>query len=87
MAILPPKVLQIPVLRPKNVKKLLGEGLPRPVPILGSGAVPTTDDTLDQFLQHAGTLFGRDPTKWEKMGELFVVSPVQLTAFADAGGH
>jgi hypothetical protein len=40
------------------------------VPILGSGSVPTTEDTLAQFLQHAGMLFGKDPTKWEKIGKL-----------------
>jgi hypothetical protein len=39
------------------------------VPILGSGSGPTTDDTLQQFLQHAGALFGKDPTKWDKVGE------------------
>lgn len=64
------QVLQLPVLRPKNLKKLLGDGVGRTVPILGSGSVPTTDDTLAQFLQHAGTLFGKDPTKWEKMGKV-----------------
>jgi hypothetical protein len=61
-------VLQLPVLRLKNARKLLGDGM-RPVPILGSGAVPTTDETLAQFLQHAGMLFGKDPSKWEKIGE------------------
>lgn len=57
------------MLRPKNAKKLLGLGPGRTVPILGSGSVPTTEDTLAQFLQHAGMLFGKDPTKWEKIGE------------------
>lgn len=59
----------MPILRPKSAKKLLGEGLaPRAVPILGSGSGPTTEDTLQQFLQHAGALFGKDPSKWEKIG-------------------
>lgn len=63
-----PQVLQLPVLRPKNAKNLLGDGM-RTVPILGIGAVPTTDETLQEFLQHAGMLFGKDPSKWEKIGE------------------
>jgi hypothetical protein len=64
------QVLRLPILRPKAAKKLLGEGLaPRAVPILGSGSAPTTEDTLQQFLQHAGALFGKDPTKWDKIGE------------------
>lgn len=62
------QVLQLPVLRPRNAKKLLGDGM-RTVPILGTGAVPTTDDTLEQFLQHAGMLFGKDPSKWENIGQ------------------
>lgn len=49
-------------------KNLLGDGM-RTVPILGTGAVPTTEETLVQFLQHAGMLFGKDPSKWEKIGE------------------
>lgn len=65
------QVLQLPILRPNNAKKLLGEGFgpPRAVPILGSGSVPSTEDKLEQFLQHAGTLFGKDPSRWEKIGK------------------
>jgi hypothetical protein len=62
------QVLQVPVLKPKAAKKLL-QGIGPRVPILGSSNVPWTEDTLQQFLQHTGTLFGRDPTKWEKVGE------------------
>jgi hypothetical protein len=61
-------VLQVPVIKAKAVKKLLAGVAPR-VPLLGNSSVPATDDTLEQFLQHVGTLFGRDPTKWEKVGE------------------
>lgn len=69
------QVLQLPILRPKNVKKLIGDGgigPPRTVPILGSGQTTTTEDTLEQFLQHAGTLFGKDPSKLEKVGTLHI---------------
>jgi hypothetical protein len=62
------QVLQVPVIKAKAVKKLLAGVAPR-VPLLGNSSVPATDDTLEQFLQHVGTLFGRDPTKWEKVGE------------------
>lgn len=69
------QVLQLPILRPKSVKKLLGDGglgPSRTVPILGSGQTTTTEDTLEQFLQHAGTLFGKDPSKLEKVGTLHI---------------
>jgi hypothetical protein len=62
------QVLQVPVVKAKVVKKLLAGVAPR-LPLLGNSSVPATDDTLEQFLQHVGTLFGRDPTKWEKVGE------------------
>lgn len=68
------QVLQLPVLRPRNAKKLLSDGLQGPqraAAILGSSNANTltTDDTLEQFLQHAGVLFGADPSKLEKVGE------------------
>jgi hypothetical protein len=68
------QVLQLPVLRPRNAKAILGGGLapPRNVPILGSGVGPSTSDTLEQFLQHAGALFGKDPSRWEQLGETTV---------------
>eukprot|EP00878_Enallax_costatus_P009356 GHUV01009778.1.p1 GENE.GHUV01009778.1~~GHUV01009778.1.p1 ORF type:complete len:367 (+),score=140.05 GHUV01009778.1:311-1411(+) len=62
------EVLQVPIIKPKNLKKLLTENAPR-IPILGSSNVPTTDNDLEQLLHHVGTLFGKDPTKWEKVGE------------------
>lgn len=63
-----PQVLQVPVLKPKHAKKLLQGVVPR-IPLLGNSSVPTTEDKLDEFLQHVGALFGRDPNKWDKVGE------------------
>lgn len=63
------QVLQVPVVKLKSLKKLLASSGPR-IPLLGISNVPTTDDSLEQFLHHAGTLFGKDPTKWEKVGEM-----------------
>ncbi|WIA12059.1 hypothetical protein OEZ85_012136 [Tetradesmus obliquus] len=62
------EVLQVPVVKAKVVKNLLAGVAPR-VPLLGNSSVPTSDDTLEQFLQHVGVLFGRDPNKWEKVGD------------------
>lgn len=62
------QVLQVPIVKPKTLKKILTENAPR-IPILGNSNVPTTDNTLEQLLRHVGTLFGKDPTKWEKVGE------------------
>lgn len=62
------QVLQVPVVKARVVKKLLAGVAPR-VPLLANSSVPTSDDTLEQFLQHVGVLFGRDPNKWEKVGD------------------
>eukprot|EP00882_Tetradesmus_deserticola_P013709 GHRQ01014559.1.p1 GENE.GHRQ01014559.1~~GHRQ01014559.1.p1 ORF type:complete len:221 (+),score=66.82 GHRQ01014559.1:175-837(+) len=62
------EVLQVPIIKSKAVKKFLADVAPR-LPLLGNSGVPSTDDTLEQFLKHVGVLFGKDPTKWEKVGE------------------
>jgi hypothetical protein len=38
------------------------------VPLLGQNVVPTVDNTLEEYLQQAGSLFGLDPGKWEQVG-------------------
>lgn len=62
------QVLQIPILKPKNAKKLL-TGIGPKIPLLGQNNVPSCDDTLEQYLQHAGSVFGKDPSKWEQIGK------------------
>ena len=61
------QVLQIPVLKAKDVKKL-AQGVGLKVPLLGQSSVPTVDNTLEEYLQQAGSLFGLDPGKWEQVG-------------------
>lgn len=80
------QVLQLPVLRPKAARKLLSDAR-RSVPILGSGQLPTTEDTLEQFLQHAGNLFGKDPSKWEKVGKALAVVLTSTTLRPQPHSH
>lgn len=61
------QVLQIPVIKPKALKRLLAGIGPRP-PLLGAPCTPTTDDDLDLLLQRVGSLLGKDPSKWEQTG-------------------
>ncbi|KIY92397.1 flagellar associated protein [Monoraphidium neglectum] len=62
------EVLQIPVIKPKTLKRLLAGVGPRP-PLLGAPCTPTTDDTLELLLQRLGSLLGKDPSKWEQTGD------------------
>eukprot|EP00879_Flechtneria_rotunda_P033548 GHRR01037166.1.p1 GENE.GHRR01037166.1~~GHRR01037166.1.p1 ORF type:complete len:167 (+),score=44.83 GHRR01037166.1:131-631(+) len=62
------EVLQLPVIKAKVAKAAL-QGIRPRIPILGTSTVPTSDDSLEQLLQHAGTLFGKDATRWEKVGD------------------
>ncbi len=63
-------MLQIPVIKPKTLKRMLAAGMgPRPPLLGGTPCTPTTDDSLEVFMQRVGTLLGRDPSKWEQTGE------------------
>jgi len=68
-------VLQIPVIKPKALKRLLAAGVvgPRP-PLLGAPCTPTVEDPLDTFLQRVGSLLGKDPSKWDQTGWLVGVA-------------
>jgi hypothetical protein len=61
------QVLQLPIVKNK-LKKLLQSAV-RKMALLGAPVIPSSDDPLDQFLQSAGKFFGKDPTRWEQMGE------------------
>ncbi|KAF8071180.1 hypothetical protein HT031_001262 [Scenedesmus sp. PABB004] len=62
-----PQVLAVPVVRPRAAKKLLRELGPRQ--LLGPPLAPTTEDGLDAFLQHVGGLSGKNPGRWDRVGE------------------
>lgn len=46
---------------------MLEAAAPRP-PLLGGAAATAADASLEEFLQHASRMFGRDPDKWERIG-------------------
>jgi hypothetical protein len=51
------------------VKKLL-QGAVKKLALLGAPVIPSSDDSLEQFLQAVGRFFGKDPAKWDQVGEL-----------------
>ncbi|KXZ56071.1 hypothetical protein GPECTOR_2g953 [Gonium pectorale] len=61
------EVLQLPIVKSK-VKKLL-QGAVKKIALLGAPVIPSSDDSLEQFLQSAGRFFGKDPAKWDQVGE------------------
>ncbi|GFH26690.1 uncharacterized protein HaLaN_24879, partial [Haematococcus lacustris] len=61
------EVLQLPIVKSK-LKKML-ESAVKKMALLGAPVIPSSDDSLEQFLQSAGKFFGKDSTKWEQMGE------------------
>lgn len=61
------QVLQLPIVK-NRLKKLL-QGAVKKILANGAPVIPSSEDTLEQFLQQAGKFFGKDPTKWEQMGE------------------
>jgi hypothetical protein len=79
------QVLQIPVIKPKAVKRLLAGIGPRPA-LLGVLCTPTVDDPLDVVSQRIGSLLGKDPSKWEQTGELVAFTPGLHVAACGADG-
>lgn len=63
-------MLQLPIVKSK-VKKLL-QGAVKKIALLGAPVIPSSDDSLEQFLQSAGRFFGKDPAKWDQVGEKFL---------------
>ncbi|GIL66635.1 hypothetical protein Vafri_20126 [Volvox africanus] len=61
------EVLQLPIVK-SRVKKLL-QGAVRKIALLGAPVIPSSDDSLEQFLQSAGRFFGKDPAKWDQVGD------------------
>jgi hypothetical protein len=61
------QVLQLPIVK-HRLKKLLSQAVKK-IALLGAPVIPSSDDTLEQFLQAAGKFFGKDPAKWEQVGE------------------
>ena len=64
--LLPPQVLQLPIVKSK-LKKLLTSAVKK-IATQGTPAIPSSDDTLEEFLSTAGKFFGKDPTLWTQVG-------------------
>ena len=61
------QVLQLPIVKSK-LKKLLQSAVNKMSP--GSPPIiPSSEDSLQEFLEAAGKFFGKDPARWEPMGE------------------
>jgi hypothetical protein len=61
------QVIQLPIVKHK-LKKLLSTAVKKTLAVGGAAVIPSSDEPLDQFLQAAGKMFGKDPTKWEQIG-------------------
>lgn len=61
------QVLQLPIVK-NRLKKLLLNGVKK-IAHVGTPVIPSSEDTLDQFLHSAGKFFGKDPAEWKHMGE------------------
>ncbi|MEW5306191.1 MAG: hypothetical protein WDW36_008675 [Sanguina aurantia] len=61
------QVIQLPVVK-SRVKKLL-QGAVKKVALLGGAVIPSSDDSLEDFLHATGRFFGKDPQKWEPFGD------------------
>lgn len=60
-------MLQLPIVKSK-LKKLLANAVKK-IALLGNPVIPSSDDTLEQFLNAAGKFFGKDPMEWTQVGE------------------
>lgn len=65
------EVLQLPVIRSTALKRLLSD-VSLTTRSLAASIVPKAEHTLDQYLEHVGKFFGKDPSKWEQVGEPLV---------------
>jgi hypothetical protein len=61
------QVLQLPIVVSK-LKKLLQAAVKK-IAQLGTPVIPSSDESLELFLQTAGKFFGKDPTRWDQMGK------------------
>eukprot|EP00798_Chlamydomonas_sp_ICE-L_P023775 gene23775-9334_t len=62
------EVLQLPIVR-RRLKNLLGKAVGK-MALLGAPVIiPSSEDSLEEFLASAGKYFGKDPSKWESVGE------------------
>eukprot|EP00798_Chlamydomonas_sp_ICE-L_P025218 gene25218-10863_t len=61
------EVLQLPIVKHK-LKSLLGKAVKK-IALQGAPIIPSSDDTLEEFLNATGKFFGKDPSKWESVGE------------------
>ncbi|KAG1678758.1 hypothetical protein FOA52_012798 [Chlamydomonas sp. UWO 241] len=61
------EVLQLPIVK-NRLKKLLLNGVKK-IALVGTPVIPSSEDTLEQFLHSAGRFFGKDPAEWKHMGE------------------
>jgi hypothetical protein len=60
------QVLQLPIVKGK-LKKLLSSAAKK-MSLSGGSVIPSSEDSLEQFLLAAGKLFGKDPSKWTQLG-------------------
>eukprot|EP00983_Pelagomonas_calceolata_P113244 1159965-Pelagomonas_calceolata.AAC.1 len=44
------------------------ESAVKSVASVGEPVIPSSDDSLEEFLMATGQFFGKDPTKWEELG-------------------
>ena len=59
----------MPLLSSTRAASKLAPGIRPRIPLLQGVTHVCVDDTLEVFLHHTGTLFGKDPAKWEQVGE------------------
>mmetsp|Transcript_26929 Transcript_26929/g.69418 ORF Transcript_26929/g.69418 Transcript_26929/m.69418 type:complete len:871 (-) Transcript_26929:1245-3857(-) len=60
------EVLQLPIVKGR-LKSML-ESAVKSVASVGEPVIPSSDDSLEEFLMATGQFFGKDPTKWEELG-------------------
>lgn len=64
----PSQVLQLPIVKAK-LKKILTTAVKKVAAAGGAPVIPSSDDSLEDFLVTAGKFFGKDPSEWVEVGE------------------
>ena len=85
------QLLQLPVVRPRG--KAASEAAPlegqlsttmgRRAAAAANSAAEESSATLDSFLLTAGKLFGKDPTKWDQVGDEQVTQQSPAASYSD----
>eukprot|EP00955_Chlamydomonas_euryale_P090263 364524-Chlamydomonas_euryale.AAC.10 len=61
------QVLQLPIVK-HRLKRMLNNAVKK-LAMVGAPIIPSSDESLEQFLNQAGQFFGKDSSQWEQMGE------------------